>query len=100
MWARGERPRRRLRPALGRPAARPQRARPPAAPGPRAAEGLQGLTSVARFFFFFPPLALVSLADVAAGGGRGSSVIAWDLGASLSSPFSSPAGAGVAKDFC
>lgn len=63
--------------------------------------GWQGLTLVAFIFyyFFFLPLALVSLADVAAGGGRGSSVIAWDLGASLSSPFSSPAAAGVAKDF-
>ena len=51
------------------------------------------------FYYFFPLLALVSLADVAAGGGKGSSVIAWDLGASLSSPFSSCSSAAVAKDF-
>jgi len=54
-------------------------------------------------FFFSPPLtpflALVSLADVAAGGGGGSGVIAWDLGASLSSPFSPLSGAAVAKGF-
>lgn len=86
VWARGERPRRRLRPALGRLS---------------AASGLAGpyLSGFYFLLFFFLPLALVSLADVAAGGGRGSSVIAWDLGASLSSPFSSPAAAGVAKDF-
>lgn len=52
------------------------------------------------FFFFLLLLALVSLADVAAGGGQGSSVIAWDLGASVSSPFSSCSSAAVAKDFC
>lgn len=50
--------------------------------------------------FFFPLLALVSLADVAAGGGKGSTVIAWDLGAFLSSPFRSRSSAAVAKDFC
>lgn len=52
------------------------------------------------FKIFFPLLALVSLADVAAGGGKGSSVIAWDLGAFLSSPFRSRSSAAVAKDFC
>lgn len=49
------------------------------------------------YYYIFLLLALVSLADVAAGGGRGSGVIAWHLGASLSSPFSSSAA--VAKDF-
>lgn len=52
------------------------------------------------FLFFLLLLALVSLADVAAGGGQGSSVIAWDLGASVSSPLSSCSSAAVAKDFC
>lgn len=38
--------------------------------------------------------------DVAAGGGRGSGVIAGDLGAALSPALSSRSGAAVAKDFC
>jgi len=59
-----------------------------------------------RGFFFTiilfdrPSPALVSLADVAAGGGRGSGVIAGDLGAALSPALSSRSGAAVAKDFC
>lgn len=59
-------------------------------------------TDLVSFFLynFFPLLALVSLADVAAGGGKGSTVIAWDLGAFLSSPFRSRSSAAVAKDFC
>lgn len=80
----------------------PRRSATSARPGVRGAAACG-----VRWGFFFtiilfdrPSPALVSLADVAAGGGRGSGVIAGDLGAALSPALSSRSGAAVAKDFC